>query len=221
MATVSPAGTAVETDTLTALSSETLTVLAELADWAGEHGVVHAPVLVESMLDTPSTPFSVPTPSREQLERLPHGAVIGRVADEHGIDPFLVAAVIEVESNFRTAAISPKGAVGLMQVMPATAPEALRERLCEPEVNLAIGVAYLAKMFERHDYDLDLALAAYNAGPTAVRRWGGVPPYRETERYIEKVTGRYLAHHREAWRPASDEVWVSVIASDDESSTRG
>lgn len=132
------------------------------------------------------------------LDEIPFGAEILKAAVAHDLDPFLVASVVEVESTFRTGVASHKGAVGLMQLLPSTAgiPAFL---LLNPQTNLDAGSAYLKKMLERFDGDLELALAAYNAGPTNVRRHGGVPPFRETQNYVHKVLSLYVDHHRSAW----------------------
>lgn len=116
-------------------------------------------------------------------------------AQHHGLQPDLVRAVIQVESGFNPFAVSPKGAMGLMQLMPATASELGVVNPFEPEQNIRGGVAYLKQLLERFDNKVELALAAYNAGPGAVDRYGQqVPPYRETQAYVKKITkGRTAA----------------------------
>jgi hypothetical protein len=133
------------------------------------------------------------------LEEVPFGQQIHRAALEHDVDPLLVASVVEVESHFRPRAGSHKGAVGLMQLLPSTAgmPAVM---LFDPGTNLAAGSAYLREMLDRFDGDLELALAAYNAGPTNVRRFGGVPPFKETQNYVQKVLSIYVDHHRTLWQ---------------------
>jgi soluble lytic murein transglycosylase-like protein len=97
----------------------------------------------------------------------------------------VVSAVIEVESAYRSRAVSPKGARGLMQVMPATGRQYGALDLFDPKVNVEAGVQHLKKLLSR--YDLPLALAAYNAGEAAVNRFGGIPPFRETQNYVTRI----------------------------------
>jgi soluble lytic murein transglycosylase-like protein len=118
-------------------------------------------------------------------------ALASRIARKHGLDPALVLAVAGVESAFQPRAVSPKGAQGLMQLMPGTARELGVVDAFDPAQNLDGGVRYLRALLERYSGDLRLALAAYNAGAGAVKKHGGVPPYRETRSYVEKVMKRY------------------------------
>jgi soluble lytic murein transglycosylase-like protein len=100
-------------------------------------------------------------------------------------------AVIQVESNFIADAVSPVGAIGLMQVMPATAEELGLPDVADPAVNLEAGCRYLAALLTVFGGDVELALAGYNAGPGAVRRWGSIPPYRETRDFVLRVGAAY------------------------------
>jgi soluble lytic murein transglycosylase-like protein len=115
------------------------------------------------------------------------------VARRHGLDPDLVIAVVSVESGFRPQAVSPKGAQGLMQLMPRTAESLGVVDAFDPEENLDGGVRHLVQLLTQYDGDVERALAAYNAGEGAVRRHHGVPPYRETRAYVKKVLERYRA----------------------------
>jgi len=121
--------------------------------------------------------------------------IIKHYAAKFSLDPALVKAVIRVESDFNPRALSHKGAAGLMQLIPETASDLDVSNPFDPTQSIRGGSSYLRKMLNRFDGNLDLALAAYNAGPTTVQRYGGVPPYEETQRYIKKVR-HYLNHYR-------------------------
>ncbi|MCG6922092.1 MAG: lytic transglycosylase domain-containing protein [Acidobacteria bacterium] len=112
-------------------------------------------------------------------------------AEKHGLDPELVLAVVGVESAFQPEAVSPKGAQGLMQLMPGTAASLGVEDALDPEQNLDGGVRHLGSLLALYDGDLARALAAYNAGEGAVSRHRGVPPFQETREYVRKVLERY------------------------------
>jgi soluble lytic murein transglycosylase-like protein len=117
-------------------------------------------------------------------------SLIHQHARLQGVRPDLVRAVIQVESAFNPRAISPKGAMGLMQLMPATAADLGVIDPFNPAENIRGGVTYLRQLLDRYDHDERLALAAYNAGPGAVDRYGArIPPYRETRNYVQRITG--------------------------------
>jgi soluble lytic murein transglycosylase-like protein len=119
----------------------------------------------------------------------PYSKEISEAARKYRIDPAFIAAVIRAESNFVPSAISPKGARGLMQLMPATARRLGVARHFDPRENILGGTAYLAELADRYgDTSVELILAAYNAGEHAVEEFGGVPPYRETLAYVRRVT---------------------------------
>ncbi len=123
--------------------------------------------------------------------RVPWRQSAARAAQEAGLDPALVRAVIRVESGENPRAVSPKGAQGLMQLMPATADELGVIDPLRPRDNLRGGTRYLAQLLDRYDGRLEWALAAYNAGPAAVDRHGGVPPYPETRAFVRRVLDLY------------------------------
>lgn len=117
--------------------------------------------------------------------------LIQEAATEHSIDPNLLAAIIKAESNFNPGAISNKGAMGLMQLMPQTARAFGAHDPFDPEENISAGVRYLKYLMESYPGQLHLSLAAYNAGPGAVDRYKGVPPYRETRDYVRRIASLY------------------------------
>jgi soluble lytic murein transglycosylase-like protein len=123
-----------------------------------------------------------------------YGSLVNEAAQRHGVDPALVAGVIEAESGFNARAVSPAGAQGLMQLMPGTARGLGVADSLDPTQNVMGGAKLLRQLLDRYKGDTRLALAAYNAGPGAVDKHGGVPPYAETQRYVPKVlaaTERY------------------------------
>jgi soluble lytic murein transglycosylase-like protein len=124
--------------------------------------------------------------------RSPYGQIIYDIAVRHSINPQLVAALIHVESAFNPRAVSRKGARGLMQLLPETARRfgVNRKRdLFNPAKNLEAGVKYLKWLTERFGGDIQKSLAAYNAGEGAVDRFGGIPPYHETQQYVQRIFG--------------------------------
>ncbi len=128
----------------------------------------------------------------QEIRLLPHlGDLIEPAAAKYALDPNLVAAVIWAESSGDPKAVSTKGASGLMQLMPGTARDMGVSDVLDPSQNVDGGSRYLRKMLDRHDGDLSLALAAYNAGPEAVRKYGGIPPFLETQNYVGKVMRAY------------------------------
>lgn len=134
-------------------------------------------------------------------------SAIARFSAEAGLPPGLVRAVVWAESGFRQGAVSPKGAIGLMQLMPETAAE-LGVNPRDSEQNLQGGTAYLRQMLDRFEGDpeqLLKALAAYNAGPGQVARHGGIPPFPETAAYVRRVVRRYLADGKNPADPTAEQ----------------
>jgi soluble lytic murein transglycosylase-like protein len=117
--------------------------------------------------------------------------VIDWASRTHGVPPGLVKAVVHVESSFNPKAVSPRGAAGLMQLMPVTARTLGVDDPFNPWQNIDGGTRYLGKLVRRYAGNLELALAAYNAGEEVVARFGGVPPYRETRYYVQRVLALY------------------------------
>lgn len=118
-------------------------------------------------------------------------ALIEETARKHSVDPNLVRAMIKVESNFNPRAVSSKGAVGLMQLMPSTARELRVRNPYDPAQNLDGGIRHMKSLLEKNNGDVVLSLAAYNAGQGAVDRHGGVPRYRETRDYVRRIAELY------------------------------
>ena len=139
----------------------------------------------------PPAPVAVPAPSVKPAvpERTPR-ELVDAAAKKNGLPPSFVHSVVAAESGYQPNAVSPKGAIGLMQLMPATA-QAYRADPHDPAQNVEAGAAYLRELLIRYNGDPQRALAAYNAGPGAVDKYNGVPPYAETQTYIERVLRKY------------------------------
>lgn len=133
--------------------------------------------------------IAVLTTDTSTAKSAPYEAAITEHARRQQVAADLVRAVIQVESAFNPVAVSSKGAMGLMQLMPATARELGVRNPFDPDQNIRGGVAYLRRLLDRYDGNVELALAAYNAGMGNVEKYGDVPPFKETKNYVKKVTG--------------------------------
>jgi len=154
-----------------------------------------------NFVDIPTTEIdhfeaALPDPSKEisnaqTATNLPSpidlSQVVNQASGTYRLDPDLVNSVIRAESGFNTRAISPKGAQGLMQLMPQTASQLGVQNAFDPQANVEAGTRYLRELLERYNFDLIKALAAYNAGPQRVEQYGGVPPYYETRAYVARI----------------------------------
>lgn len=116
--------------------------------------------------------------------------LIQKASAKYGVDQSLIQSVIQTESNFNEKAVSKVGAQGLMQLMPATAKSLGVENAFDPQQNIEGGVKYLSQLLGKYNGNKELALAAYNAGPKAVEKYGGVPPYKETQQYVKKILNK-------------------------------
>jgi soluble lytic murein transglycosylase-like protein len=131
------------------------------------------------------------------IDMTKYGPLIQKASDKYKVDYSLVKAVIKAESNFNHKAVSPKGAQGLMQLMPKTASTLQVKDSFEPESNIEGGVKYLRYLINVYNGHLQLALAAYNAGEKAVAKYGGIPPYNETQGYVKRVMSLYKQYSAE------------------------
>jgi hypothetical protein len=135
---------------------------------------------------TQQPPPAQPVAERGSLLRdTAYAGLITAAAEAHGVDPLLVQALIQVESNYKPRARSSKGAMGLMQLMPSTAREYKVRNAYDPKANIDAGVQKLRSLIDK--LGVDLALAAYNAGEGAVTKFNGIPPYRETQNYVARI----------------------------------
>lgn len=145
-------------------------------------------------------------PAMRRVAREDLAETIRAAARRHDVDPALIEAMIEAESAWDARAVSRTGAQGLMQIMPATARDLSLARPFDPVENVRAGTAYLRQMLDRFGERVELALAAYNAGPSTVTAYGGVPPYPETVRYVRRVLGLWLGDAAPAVVPAARRV---------------
>ncbi len=166
--------------------------------------------------------FSAAASERREVDKVPYAALINSHAGEEGVSAAVVAAIIRAESSYNPRAVSRTGAAGLMQVMPGTwravngrvkacsgrhAGECGADCFFDPDRNIRIGTAYYASMVKQYGGDLVLALAAYNAGPAAVDRSGGVPPFAETEEYVERVMVYWYEFDGRPWPTQAARRW--------------
>src|SRR5713226_9100308 len=158
----------------------------------------------------PAQTESVKSPSAKSGPTLPLNQVVNSASAVYHLDPDLVNSVIHAESGFNAHAVSPKGARGLMQLMPGTANQLGVNNAFDPEANVTGGSRYLRELLERYNFDLVKALAAYNAGPQRVEQYQGVPPFRETRDYVARIVHDYNR------KKVAQEIALKKIAHDAE-----
>src|SRR5882672_12459174 len=147
----------------------------------------------QALLFVPATVTAAASPISARLAKPPAAKpqdlkeVINAISDQHHLDPDFISSVIHAESGFNPRAVSPKGARGLMQLMPQTASKLGVSNAFDPSANVEGGTRYLSELLERYNFDVVKALAAYNAGPGRVEQYRGVPPYYETQAYVAKI----------------------------------
>jgi len=171
---------------------------AQIASYVDEHGklvFINGDSTKRSGGSTISSPSASRTESAAQSANPPDeklDQIVQEAAERHNLDPALVRAVISTESGWNPTAISRKGAVGLMQLIPATAERFGVGNSFDPAQNVEGGTSYLKELLDRYNGDLTKSLAAYNAGERAVDESGGIPAFPETQRYVQKVTNAYF-----------------------------
>jgi soluble lytic murein transglycosylase-like protein len=165
-----------------------------------QQGRPTAPAITVST-DVPPTEIRL-APEEPVARDRAYDAIIADASAEYGVDPQLVRAVIRAESQFDPRAESGAGAKGLMQLMPILSKELGIKDPFNPRENIFGGVKYLSKLLDRHDGNVTLALASYNAGPRNVARYKGVPPFKETRGYVKKIN-KMLAEAREESAPVA------------------
>jgi soluble lytic murein transglycosylase-like protein len=190
------------------LASLSVNAQADIYQFVDDSGVVHftnapggqvkkfAKVHVEPRgpaTSSNSARTAPPARTSQRTEDIPvsYVSIINSACERFGVDPSLVHAIVKVESDFNPFAISRKGAMGLMQLMPQTASTMNVRNTFSPHENIEGGVKYLRYLLDRYEGNLTLSLAAYNSGETAVKKWGTVPPFKETQDYVKKIMQIY------------------------------
>ncbi len=163
---------------------------AEMYKYTDKNGVIHLTNIPRSK------GYNKITGRKMDVSDKKYDRIIRDKSLKYNIEPSVIKAVITVESDWNPKAVSKRGAVGLMQLMPSTARDMLINDPFDPEENIEGGVRYLRRLLNRFNGELSLALAAYNAGPARVEKSGGIPSIPETEKFVIKVISRYRSEHK-------------------------
>jgi soluble lytic murein transglycosylase-like protein len=166
---------------------------------------------VEALPDPPAPALAPVVMASTEAPTTDVHDLLAKAGAQHNIDVELLASVVKAESGGRSDAVSRAGARGLMQLMPETARDLGVQDALKPDQNIAGGVSYLDTLLTRYKNDLSLALAAYNAGPAAVDRYRGVPPYRETRAYIVRVEKEFIRRKKAAAQSAANTMASVVV----------
>jgi hypothetical protein len=169
----------------------------------------------ETVPDPPAAAASLPQPVATQAPARPFdlNETVKTASGTYQLDPDLVASVIRAESGFNVKAVSPKGAQGLMQLMPGTASQLGVQNAFDPKANVEAGTRYLRELLERYNFDLIKALAAYNAGSQRVDQYHGVPPYYETKAYVARIVKDFNKKKLAGKAPAKPPLKIAEKAS--------
>lgn len=168
---------------------------------------VMAPSVVSASPVVETIPLDIPSSCDPTLDW-----IIYRAGEREGVDPRFIHAVIQQESRYQTRALSHAGAQGLMQLMPATAKRFGCDDVNDPESNIKAGTKYLSWLLKRFEGNIALALAGYNAGEGAVDKYKGIPPYKETQNYVTKITANYGKTFHPVLSPEEAKIAFHLVA---------
>jgi soluble lytic murein transglycosylase-like protein len=164
---------------------------AQIERFEKDQALVVVPATVPVAVPATASPIPARLAKPQAVKPQDLKEVINTISDHHHLDPDFISSVIHAESGFNPRAVSPKGAQGLMQLMPGTASKLGVSNAFDPRANVEGGTRYLSELLERYNFDVIKALAAYNAGPHRVQQYGGVPPYYETRTYVARIVRDY------------------------------